>query len=132
MSVLRVATPLQPADLSVAGGQVVQLAFGLRQAGHEVEILGRGSGGLRAWKLLFPITVVGPVLRAVRSFRPDVVQVHESDGGLAVLFGNIAERGCIVKTSGVDASILTFSGPARIFESQDAAVDASSTTAFRR
>ncbi|ODN71103.1 dihydroxy-acid dehydratase [Methylobrevis pamukkalensis] len=45
------------------------------------------------------------------------------DGGLAVLFGNIALDGCIVKTAGVDDSILKFSGPARIFESQDAAVD---------
>jgi dihydroxy-acid dehydratase len=44
------------------------------------------------------------------------------DGGLAVLFGNIAEDGCIVKTAGVDASNLKFSGPARIFESQDDAV----------
>jgi len=49
---------------------------------------------------------------------------HSRDGGLAVLFGNLAEDGCIVKTAGVDASILTFSGPARIFESQDASVDA--------
>jgi dihydroxy-acid dehydratase len=46
------------------------------------------------------------------------------DGGLAVLYGNIARDGCIVKTAGVDSSILKFSGPARIFESQDAAVDA--------
>lgn len=46
------------------------------------------------------------------------------DGGLAVLFGNLAERGCIVKTAGVDESILKFSGPARIFESQDSSVDA--------
>ena len=45
------------------------------------------------------------------------------DGGLAVLFGNLAADGCIVKTAGVDASILTFTGPARIFESQDAAVE---------
>ncbi|SMC46029.1 dihydroxyacid dehydratase [Fulvimarina manganoxydans] len=44
------------------------------------------------------------------------------DGGLAVLYGNLAEDGCIVKTAGVDDSILKFSGPARIFESQDAAV----------
>jgi dihydroxy-acid dehydratase len=44
------------------------------------------------------------------------------DGGLAVLYGNLAVEGCIVKTAGVDASILTFSGPARVFESQDAAV----------
>ncbi|RCL03926.1 MAG: dihydroxy-acid dehydratase [Candidatus Tokpelaia sp. JSC189] len=44
------------------------------------------------------------------------------DGGLAVLYGNLAEDGCIVKTAGVDDSILNFSGPARIFESQDSAV----------
>ncbi len=49
---------------------------------------------------------------------------YSQDGGLAVLFGNIAEQGCIVKTAGVDESILTFSGPARVFESQDDAVDA--------
>ena len=45
------------------------------------------------------------------------------DGGLAVLYGNLALDGCIVKTAGVDASILKFSGPARVFESQDAAVE---------
>ncbi|WP_038077008.1 dihydroxy-acid dehydratase [Thioclava pacifica] len=44
------------------------------------------------------------------------------DGGLAVLYGNIAEQGCIVKTAGVDDSILKFSGPAKVFESQDDAV----------
>jgi dihydroxy-acid dehydratase len=51
-----------------------------------------------------------------------VEHAYSKDGGLAVLFGNIAEEGCIVKTAGVDESILQFSGPARIFESQDAAV----------
>ncbi len=45
------------------------------------------------------------------------------DGGLAVLFGNIAEEGCVVKTAGVDESILTFSGPAVICESQEEAVN---------
>jgi len=44
------------------------------------------------------------------------------DGGLAVLFGNLAPEGCIVKTAGVDESVLTFRGPARVYESQDAAV----------
>ncbi|MDD2870043.1 dihydroxy-acid dehydratase [Neomegalonema sp.] len=44
------------------------------------------------------------------------------DGGLAVLFGNIAPEGCIVKTAGVDDSILVFNGVARVYESQDAAV----------
>ncbi|MGX7952676.1 dihydroxy-acid dehydratase [Tsuneonella sp. HG249] len=46
------------------------------------------------------------------------------DGGLAVLFGNLAKDGCIVKTAGVDESILTFGGPAKVYESQDAAVAA--------
>jgi len=53
----------------------------------------------------------------------DVAHAFSKDGGLAVLYGNLATDGCIVKTSGVDESLLTFSGPARIFESQDAAVD---------
>ena len=52
----------------------------------------------------------------------DIDHAYSKDGGLAVLFGNIALDGCIVKTAGVDDSILTFKGPARIFESQDAAV----------
>ncbi len=49
---------------------------------------------------------------------------YSQEGGLAVLSGNIAEDGCIVKTAGVDESIWQFSGRARVFESQDAAVDA--------
>jgi len=48
---------------------------------------------------------------------------YSTDGGLAVLFGNIAEKGCIVKTAGVDAANLTFKGRARICESQDEAVE---------
>jgi dihydroxy-acid dehydratase len=53
----------------------------------------------------------------------DLDHAFSRDGGLAVLYGNVAKDGCIVKTAGVDAAILTFAGPARIFESQDAAVD---------
>ena len=52
----------------------------------------------------------------------DIEHAYSADGGLAVLFGNIAEKGCIVKTAGVDESILTFSGPAVVFESQEDAV----------
>jgi dihydroxy-acid dehydratase len=54
----------------------------------------------------------------------DAEHAFSRDGGLAVLSGNLAVDGCIVKTAGVDESILTFEGPARIFESQEAAVDA--------
>jgi len=54
----------------------------------------------------------------------DVAHAYSQDGGLAVLNGNIAQEGCIVKTAGVDASNLKFEGPARIFHSQEAACDA--------
>ena len=53
----------------------------------------------------------------------DAEHAFSKDGGLAVLSGNLAAEGCIVKTAGVDESILKFEGPARIFESQDAAVE---------
>lgn len=53
----------------------------------------------------------------------DVEHAHSKDGGLAILYGNIALDGCVVKTAGVDESILKFSGPARVVESQDAAVE---------
>ena len=52
----------------------------------------------------------------------DLEHAYSKDGGLAVLYGNLAEDGCIVKTAGVDESILKFTGTARIFESQDDAV----------
>jgi dihydroxy-acid dehydratase len=54
----------------------------------------------------------------------DAAHAFSKDGGLAVLSGNIAENGSIVKTAGVDASNLVFSGRARVFESQDSAVEA--------
>ena len=54
----------------------------------------------------------------------DIEHAYSQDGGLAVLFGNLAEEGCIVKTAGVDDDNLTFTGLARIFESQDTAVTA--------
>lgn len=52
----------------------------------------------------------------------DLAHAYSKDGGLAVLYGNLAEDGCVVKTAGVDASILKFSGPAVICESQEEAV----------
>ena len=53
----------------------------------------------------------------------DVAHAYTRDGGLAVLFGNIARDGCIVKTAGVDESIFHFEGPARVFDSQEAACE---------
>jgi len=56
----------------------------------------------------------------IRSF----AHAYSKEGGLAVLYGNLAQDGCVVKTAGVDESILIFKGVARVFESQDAAVKA--------
>jgi dihydroxy-acid dehydratase len=54
----------------------------------------------------------------------DKAHAYSQDGGLAVLYGNLAEKGCIVKTAGVDESIWKFSGKARVFDSQDESVEA--------
>ena len=59
------------------------------------------------------------IMRRIR----DVAHAYSTDGGLAVLYGNIASDGCIVKTAGVDESILKFRGPAKVFESQEEACD---------
>ena len=54
----------------------------------------------------------------------DIEHAYSQDGGLAVLYGNIAENGCIIKTAGVDTGMLKFNGNARVYYSQDDAVDA--------
>lgn len=53
----------------------------------------------------------------------DLRHAYTKDGGLAVLFGNIAQDGCVVKTAGVDPAIWKFSGPAKVFDSQEAACE---------
>ena len=53
----------------------------------------------------------------------DVAHAYSPDGGLAVLKGNIAERGCVIKTAGVDPSLLHFKGPAKVFDSQEEACE---------
>ncbi|MBR1868985.1 MAG: dihydroxy-acid dehydratase, partial [Bacteroidales bacterium] len=53
----------------------------------------------------------------------DLGHAYTADGGLAVLFGNLAEDGCVIKTAGVDESIWHFEGPAKVFDSQEAACD---------
>lgn len=81
------------------GGIPTQVAFSQESRFDELD-LDRGKGVIR-----------------------DLEHAYSRDGGLAVLFGNLALDGCIVKTAGVDESILKFSGPAHVFESQDAAVE---------
>ena len=77
---------------------------------------GRIQPGSRAGTTLDLDRETGVIRNAAHPF--------SKDGGLAILKGNIALDGCIVKTAGVDESILKFSGPARVFESQDASVQA--------
>jgi dihydroxy-acid dehydratase len=86
--------------MAAPGGVPTQVAFSQNERFDELD-LDRATGCIR-----------------------DAAHAYSKDGGLAVLSGNLAEDGCIVKTAGVDASILKFSGPARIFESQDASVEA--------
>lgn len=86
--------------LAAPGGVPTQVAFSQSRRWDELD-LDRETGVIRSAKTPF-----------------------SKDGGLAVLKGNIALDGCIVKTAGVDESILKFSGPARVFESQDATVSA--------
>jgi dihydroxy-acid dehydratase len=80
------------------GGVPTQTAFSQKQRYDELDV-DRAKGAIR-----------------------DVAHAFSKDGGLAVLSGNLALDGCIVKTAGVDESILKFSGPARVYQSQDAAV----------
>ena len=84
--------------LAAPGGVPTQVAFSQARRWDELD-LDRKAGVIR-----------------------NVEHAFSRDGGLAVLYGNLATDGCIVKTAGVDAAILKFSGPARVFESQDAAV----------
>lgn len=90
MRILLVANTLPPRDVSGVGEQVLQLAAGLREAGHEVEVLGRGSGAVAGSKLLFPLAAVPAAWRALSRLRPHVVQVHESDGALVALLVAVA------------------------------------------
>lgn len=85
LRVLLVANTLPPVDVSGVGEQVLQLAAGLGAADCEVTVLGRGPGGARGPKVLFPLAVVPAVAAALLRRRPHVVQVHESDGALAAL-----------------------------------------------
>ncbi len=80
------------------GGVPTQTAFSQKRRFEEID-LDRETGAVR-----------------------DKAHAFSQDGGLAVLFGNLAEEGCVVKTAGVDETLLQFAGRARVFDSQDAAV----------
>ncbi len=93
---------------------------------EDVKKFYRAAPGGVATTIAFSQSMLWPTLdtdRANGCIR-DVEHAYSKDGGLAVLYGNIALDGCIVKTAGVDESILKFTGRARVFESQDASVEA--------
>jgi dihydroxy-acid dehydratase len=92
---------------------------------EEVKKFYRAAPGGISTTIAFSQSMLWPDLdvdRAEGCIR-NIEHAYSQDGGLAVLYGNIALDGCIVKTAGVDDSILKFTGRARIFESQDAAVE---------
>ncbi|MDD5058756.1 MAG: dihydroxy-acid dehydratase [Sideroxydans sp.] len=90
---------------------------------EEVKKFYRAAPGGIVTTIAFSQSMLYPELDAdrVKGCIRDKAHAYSQDGGLAVLHGNIALDGCIVKTAGVDESILKFSGRARVFESQDAA-----------
>jgi dihydroxy-acid dehydratase len=103
------------ADWDVRGG---------RATAEAIELFHAAPGGVRTtepfsttnrWSTL-DTDATGGCIR-------DLAHAYTTDGGLAILFGNIAPEGCVVKTAGVPADNLTFTGPARVFESQESAVD---------
>jgi len=100
-------------DIRRTNSETVQTFFRAAPGGVPTQVAFSQS---RRWKEL-DVDRTGGVIR-------DIDHAFSKDGGLAVLKGNLAEDGCIVKTAGVDDSILVFAGPARVFESQDAAVSA--------
>ena len=92
---------------------------------HALEFYKAGPAGIRTTKAFsqncrYPTADTDRVNGCIRNR----ANAFSEEGGLAVLFGNIAENGCIVKTAGVDESIHKFTGRARIYESQDEAVKA--------
>lgn len=101
---------------SISGGQIDDAAKALYLA---------APGGVRTTKAFSQSKQFGELdLDRESGCIRSADQAYSKDGGLCVLYGNIAEDGCIVKTAGVDESIWKFEGPARVFHSQDAACDA--------
>jgi dihydroxy-acid dehydratase len=116
-------------DTAVSRADGLTLAEAIDQydvmAGNEPEIYLAAPGGERGNLQLGSQNVRFEALDRdrVKGCIREVDHAYNAEGGLAVLFGTIAEKGCIVKTAGVDPSILQFEGTARVFEGQEEAVD---------
>jgi dihydroxy-acid dehydratase len=104
------------AEWDVRGGSASSAAVELFHAGPGRQRSARAFSQSARWPSLDLDAEVGCIR--------DLAHAHSADGGLAVLRGNLAPDGCVVKTAGVDDAMRTFSGPAVVVESQEAAVDA--------
>lgn len=102
-------------DWDLRGGKATDEAFELFHAAPGCKRSAKAFAQSERWETLD--------LDAEDGCIHDVAHAYSKDGGLAVLYGNLAEDGCVVKTAGVDESILTFSGPAVVVESQEDAVN---------
>lgn len=102
-------------DWDILGGKALQGAFDIFSSAPSMEKNLKMGSQNTVYKELDTDRKKG----CIRS----VENAYSKDGGLVVLYGNIARKGCIVKTAGIDDSLFTFTGNARIFESQDEAVE---------
>jgi dihydroxy-acid dehydratase len=124
MEMLTVKNLIDPSCQTVSGakmGEQIQ-AYSIRSDPNPVveSFFKAAPGGVRTKEAFtqsrsYKTLDVDPVAGCIRS----VEHAYSQDGGLCVLYGNIAEDGCIVKAAGVDTSVWAFEGPARIFHSQD-------------
>jgi dihydroxy-acid dehydratase len=104
------------ADWDIRGGSATREAF---------ELFHAAPGGVRTTEPFSTENRWSSLdLDAAEGCIRDVAHAYSADGGLAVLFGNLAPDGCVVKTAGVPEECLRFSGPARVFESQESTVEA--------
>ena len=120
-----VDTTVKRVDGLTLGGAIDRWAVGGKDFSDRADELWKSApGGKRTTELGCQMTYYGTLDtdRATGCIR-DMDHAYVKDGGLAVLKGNIAADGCVVKTAGVDESIFRFSGPAKVFHSQDQAVD---------
>ncbi|MCD7100637.1 dihydroxy-acid dehydratase [Pseudoclavibacter sp. 13-3] len=102
-------------DWDLRGGKATDEAFELFHAAPGCQRSAKAFSQSERWETLD--------LDAENGCIHDIAHAYSKDGGLAVLYGNLAEDGCVVKTAGVDESILKFSGPAVVVESQEDAVN---------
>ncbi len=118
-------TTVKRVDGLTLGDAIEKYAIGGKNYGAEAEAMWKSAPGekknivLGSQNCTYEILDTDREKGCIRDFE----HAYVKDGGLAVLRGNIAHDGCVVKTAGVDESIFHFRGPAKVFESQEDAVD---------